>query len=113
MKIIIKLPIKDGKFKLQSRNKIEPRQYRSASGLLAGLDRLLERKLSRTLGVEFVEKLAIEIKEYNHSSFENVNESLSSTDREYLIYATSCFLEDYLSQETLNKYARRWEVSRR
>ena len=32
------------------------------------------------------------------------NETLMSQDATYLMYTTSCFLEDYLSPRTMNKY---------
>lgn len=33
-----------------------------------------------------------------------VNETIPSKNKDYLIYATACFLEDYMSEETLKKY---------
>lgn len=101
MKIIIKLPIGEkGRFKLQSRGKMQPRQYESAVNLMGGLDRALTPK-------ELKKKIAIVVKEYT-DHFENINETLDSIDREYLLYCTSCFLENYLSQEILDRYEKRW-----
>lgn len=58
------------------------------------------------------EKIAIVINGYIDSHLEVLNETLDSADREHLIYTTSCFLEDFLTQETLNKYIKRWEEAR-
>ena len=48
-------------------------------------------------------KTTIKVLEYEDSSWTNVNESLASEDINYLIYTASCFLEDYLSQKTMNR----------
>lgn len=102
MKLIIKLPIDEkGKFKLQSRGNISGRQYKTANGLLGRLSNdVLRRGLK--------EKTSIAIKEYIHSHFENINETLPSNDKEYLLYPTACFLEDYVSKSTLRKAEKRW-----
>lgn len=36
------------------------------------------------------------------------NETLTSDSLEYLIYATTCFLEDYISSETMRKAEKRY-----
>lgn len=96
MKLVIKLPVGEkGRFKLQSRGNIKGRQFLTAAGLLASL----ERALLRT-GNE--EKIAVVVKEQVDASFVNINETLPS-NREYLLYCTSCFLEDCLSTRTLAK----------
>lgn len=103
MRITIKLPINEkGKFKLQSRGNLKGRQFLTAAGLLGSLERALLRK-------ELKEKTAIVVKEYIDSHFVNINETLPSTEARYLIYTTSCFLEDYLSEDTLKKEEKEWE----
>ena len=102
MKIIIKLPIGEkGKFKLQSRGNIPGRQYKTAAGVLEGISRFFS-------GTGLKEKTSIVVKEYIHTSFENVNETCASNNKEYLIYATTCFLEDFISKPTLRKAEKRW-----
>src|SRR4030042_2814691 len=102
MKITIKVPKdKNCKFKLQSWGNIKGRQFKTSAGLLGSLERLwLRKKLN--------EKLVIVIKEYIDNHYEIVNESLASNNRDYLIYLASCFLEVYLSPETLKKSEKRW-----
>ena len=36
------------------------------------------------------------------------NETIKSDDVPYLVYATSCFIEDYLSEATLKRHAGKW-----
>ena len=102
MKLTIKLPTNEkGKFKLQSKGNIEGRQFKTAAGLLGSLGRALLR-------LKTEEKLAIAIKECIDSHFININESLASNNREYLIYTATCFLEDYLSIKVLKKAEKKW-----
>ena len=97
MKITIKIPISEkNKFKLQSRGKMNGRQFKTGAGLLESLERALLRFKSK-------EKIAIVVKEYIDSHFRSTNESLASQDTNYLVYITSCFLEDYLSQKVMRK----------
>jgi len=61
----------------------------------------IQRHLSpRTLK----EKIAVRVK-YEDST---TNETLGSQNKAYLLYATSCFLEDYLSQKVLLRVEREW-----
>ena len=92
--IIIKLPDKRvKKFRLQG-NGWKSRRFLRAATLL----NRLESVFSRT---KLDEKTAIVIKEYIGSHFVNINESLSSNDSKYLLYTLVCFLEDFLSEQTL------------
>lgn len=109
MKIIIKLPVKkDGKFKVQARGLIKGKQFLTANGVMEYIDAVLERKVLHFLGTESKEKIAIEVKEYIDSSFIEINVTEASTSLEYLIYCTSCFLEDFLSEKILKRYIDRW-----
>jgi len=101
MKIIVKVPkTETSKWSLQS--KLFPaRRFKTASGVLNRLQSVLLR-------TEFDKKLAIVIKMSIDSSWENVNESLDSKDRDYLNYAAGCFLEDYLSPEYLKSIEKRY-----
>jgi hypothetical protein len=102
MKITIKLPQREkGKFKVQSRGFIEGRAYRTGAGAI-------ERILELTLRTELKEKTAIVIKEYIDSHFVNINETLASTNSEYLLYATTCFLENFISPYSFDKAEKRW-----
>ena len=102
MRLIIKLPIgENGRFKLQSRGNIHGRQYKTAAGVTEALEGVFS-------GTGLKEKMTIVIKEDIGSHFENINETLSSNDREYLLYCTACFLEDYISKNSLRKAEKRW-----
>ena len=60
--------------------------------------KLLAKKMMTSLGTSLKDKTAARVKydkEYH-------NESLASKNTSYLLYTLSCFLEDYLSQDTLN-----------
>jgi hypothetical protein len=103
-KIIIKIPRnKKGKFKLQSQGNFAGRQFITAGAVLVSLNRYL-------LGTELKEKLAIVVKEYISGLWVNVNESLDSDEPEYLIYCTTCFLEDYISKRSLTKAEKKWTI---
>ena len=56
----------------------------------------LERKLR---GYAKDEKIAILVKDEDGIA----NETLKSNDPKYLLYATGCFLEDYLSEMTMKR----------
>jgi len=102
MKLTIKLPVGiNRKFKLQSRGNIPGKQYKTAAGVLEGVSSVF-------LCTGLKEKTSIAVKEYIHSSFENINESLPSFNKEYLLYISSCFLEDFLSDKVLVKTEKRW-----
>lgn len=104
LKLTIKLPINEkGKFKLQSRGNLKGRQFLTAVGLLASLERALLRK-------ELKEKMTIVIKSYLDSHFENINETICSNDRKYLLYCTTCFLEDYISKNSFRKAKQRFST---
>ncbi len=91
-KIIIKLPKeKGGRFRL-ARKGWKGRRFMSAAGLVNRMERTFPR-------TEFREKTAIIVKEYHRGRYRNINETLASKDPKYLIFATGCFLEDYLSKE--------------
>ena len=103
MKIIIKLPINEkGKFKLQSRGNLKGKRFKTGIGLLKSLESALSfRRLE--------EKPSIIVKQYIDSHFTNINETTPSNNKEYLIYAVTCFLEDYLSTGHMRKAEKRWE----
>jgi hypothetical protein len=67
------------------------------------LYRLVERKLSASLGSCMKEKTACRVK-YG----DGVNVSLGSSDKNYLLYTLSCFLEDYLTKTVLNRAERQY-----
>lgn len=102
MILTIKLPIKEGaRFKLQSRGNFKAKQFKTAIGLLSSMEGLFCPSNSD-------EKMAVVVKRYIGTTLESENQSLLTTDREYLIYTTSCFLEDFLSKESLVTYLKRW-----
>jgi hypothetical protein len=50
-------------------------------------------------------KIAVEVKYSKDTS----NETVPSAEPDYLVYATSCFLEDYLSDAVLAKEVKEWK----
>jgi hypothetical protein len=95
MKIIIKLPNKKiNKFRLQKYG-VKGRRYLRAISLLNALSRY-----------KLKEKTLIAVKELSTTRYEVINETVASTNLKYLLYTTSCFLEDYLSAEMLKKFAK-------
>lgn len=54
---------------------------------------------------ELKEKLSILVK-YDRTTS---NETVKSKDKQYLIYATVCFLEDYLKPEYILKEENKWK----
>jgi len=99
-KIIIKVP-KDKKDKWKMGWGHSPKSSARADTLLNRLNKVLASRL-RVEG-----KTAIMVKEYTDNHWENVNESLDSSDRDYLVYCTSCFLEDYLSKKVIRSYGKK------
>jgi hypothetical protein len=89
MKIKVKVPEKEGgKWKV-----FWPgygKHFLRADTLFNGIERRLLRRANE-------EKLAIVVDYGNHT----FNETLMSEDAHYLLYTFACFLEDYLSVETL------------
>ena len=69
--------------------------------------RFLERKITRTLGVDNDAKIVVEVKYTNHTT----NQTLRSSDASYLLYATACFLEDYLTIKGLNRLYKKYNQS--
>jgi len=69
------------------------RKRNNASVILNAIERSLPR-LSMT------QKLAIKVKYGKDSS----NETVQSQDVSYLLWATSCFLEDYLTKKVLRRF---------
>lgn len=69
----------------------------------AGLINYLERRLDSTKWVQTKEKTAIVVKTYDGSSWEIENETMASANPHYLIWATACFLEEYLTKRFLGK----------
>lgn len=97
MRIIIKVPDKKvNKFRLQ-RMGWKGRRFLTAAGLLKALERSFSPKNLR-------EKPSIIVKQYIGSHFKTLNETLNSDSKDYLLFVASCFLEDYLSPDTLKKY---------
>ena len=96
MKIRITVPVnKSDKWKMSWPG--YGKHFLRADTLLNGMER-------RFLGSAKWEKLALTVK-YTDGTF---NETLGSTDAGYLLYTLSCFLEDYLSDETLKRIERKY-----
>ena len=94
--IIIKTPDKRvPKFRLQVVGK-PSRRFIRASSLLNALSLTLPRK-------ELDKKLSIKVKYDNGTT----NETLDSQDPQYLLYATLCFLEDYLDKSFVLDFSRK------
>lgn len=64
---------------------------------------LIERRLNKLLGSDGGPNWAEKV---NYGDGANV--SLGSTDKNYLLYTLSCFLEDYLSKATLSRAERQY-----
>jgi len=93
-KIIVKLPDERvKKFRLQKRGWASKR-YLTAT-------RLVNRLEDGFCLKELEEKTAIVVKEQGSRGFEIINETLASKDTKYLLSCLTCFLEEFLSRETL------------
>lgn len=99
--ILIRLPSTKHKFQLKCFPLIETRQYLTAIGLLQSTERAWR-------ALESEERIVVKVKRYIGSHLTTLNETIASSDREYLVYALSCFLEDYLSPEMLSLYVKRF-----
>ena len=86
MRIMIKVPTK-GKWVVNN-------HYRRANANT--VLKLTERLISKAI---VKEKTCVRVNYGN-----GYNETLKSTDLDYLMFVTACFLEDYLSTEALKKY---------
>lgn len=96
MKLIVTIPAnKKGKWKLFWSGK--GKHFFNPNTLYSGIERRLLASANK-------EKLAIRVKEGNYTA----NETLASTDSKYLLYSLSCFLEDYLSKESLKRHLKQW-----
>ena len=95
MKIIVKVPETSNKWKLHWAG--FGKHFTRADTLINGI----ERRLLRTAKDK---KLSILVKYDKDSS----NESLASLNPAYLLYTLSCFLEDYLSAETLRRIEKKY-----
>jgi len=96
-KVIIKLPTERvNKFRLQLTG-TKGRRFLRASSILNALSYY-----------KFREKTAITVKEYIDGSYENINQTLASTDKNYLLFAAACFLEDFLSDDVMNNVIKRY-----
>lgn len=96
---IIKMPKdKNSKWSLQQTG-VPARRFRNAHAILNRFKKVFPR-------MEFREKTAIMVKRYVDGSFVTENETVSSKDPKYLIYATACFLEDFISPEVMRSYER-------
>jgi len=95
-KITISVPQKEkDKWKLHWSGK--GKHFISATTLFLGIERRLLRLANK-------EKLAIRVK-YTKDTF---NETIPSQNALYLLYATSCFLEDYLSRSILGRIRKQY-----
>lgn len=99
MKISIKVPKKKTD-KWMLGFGARPRSMLRADTLCHRLERLLGRLL---LATKLKEKTTIKVLEYEDGSWTNVNETIASLNRNYLLWATACFLEDYLSKKVLRR----------
>jgi len=90
-KIKVNVPLK-GKWKV-SMGKSHGKHRANANTAFS----LIERRL---LASRLNKKIEITVKYTNHTT----NKTLASFNKNYLLYALSCFLEDYLSPNILKKY---------
>ena len=102
-KIFIKLPDKKvNKFRLQ-RVGWEGQRFGTAAGLLNALNRRFPRH-------DMQEKTAICIREVlpHRKGYKGTvtNESAVETDRDYLLWVTACFLEEFLTKGSFRKFER-------
>lgn len=96
MRVLIKTPDKDDKFSISFGS--GSRRRNSASVILSALKRKLR-------GYTRKEKIVVKVK----YSKDTTNTTLPSLDTKYILYATSCFLEDYLKTDHLLKLQRDYE----
>lgn len=94
MKIIIKVPTEKKNFW-----KVGLRRASHKRKSAGGVYRVLKSIISDFLNSDANEKLAIKVK-YSKGY---TNETIDSRDKNYLLYATTCFLEDYLKKGFIRK----------
>ena len=97
IKFLILVPEKDGLWKMNGSKRRTPEL----------LYRLLERKITKILGVDHDAKIVVKVKYTNGTT----NQTLRSSDASYLLYATACFLEDYLTIKGLNRLYKKYNQS--
>src|SRR3990167_10590668 len=93
-RIIIKVPIEKEKWIIS----FGPKRYkrRNANTTFSLIERILPRLCEK-------EKIAIRVK-----CVDGINESLLSNNPKYLLFTSSCLLEDYLSYFVLTKLERKY-----
>lgn len=118
-KIIIKLPDKKvNSFRLQ-RNGWIGRRYKNPSNLINTLEHRLNKEFTKSLQLSAPnnnkQTTAIIVRELSHvvsrTKFNICNESLNSNRVGYLVYCTTCFLEDYLTKGFIKKIERKYANS--
>lgn len=103
-KIIIKLPDKKVKKLRLQRNGWKGRRFLKAARLISRL----EKSLRPSHPTNLKEKTAVVLKEGVGTKFVNINESIASNNRVYLLYTAACFLEDYLTKDYFNGIERKY-----
>jgi len=104
MKITIETPhIQNGVWILRKGKGGTPLRKKTASYTLLAL----ERFLTRNLASKNADKLSVRV-----VYPDGENETIKSVDKNYLLYATSCFLEDYLSDEIMKRFEKSYLESR-
>ena len=83
---------KDGKWKVNGKHRA------SAATVLALTEKLLLKATAK-------EKTCVKVKYVDKTT----NETLSSKDAEYLMYCTTCFLDDFITVQTMKKAERKFK----
>ena len=83
---------KDGKWKVNG-------IHRASAATVLALTKSILRKATAK------EKTCVRVKNGNMY----VNETLPSKDAEYLMYCTTCFLDDFLNEKTMKKIERKYK----
>jgi hypothetical protein len=97
IKFVIIVPEKNSLWKINHAKRVSPEL----------VYRFLERKITKSLAVDNDAKIVVEVKYTNHTT----NETLKSSDASYLLYTTACFLEDYLSKNSLDRLYKKYNQS--
>jgi len=103
MRITIKIPpTSNGKWLLLKGSGGHPLKKKSATYTFLAL----ERFLVKSLGTKKMENYTIKVLYPDKMK----NETLPSKDIRYLLYATACFMEDWLPEKTLNDKYKKYDL---